>query len=993
MTKLILFFAFLVFQFTSIGTENTRLEMPAISMDEKHWVDSVFGSLTTDQKIGQLFMIRAHSDKGPEHIAEVERQIKQFYVGGLCFFQGTPLKQAELTNNYQAMSSVPLMIAIDAEWGLGMRHKEAAISFPKAITLGAIKDNKLIYDMGAEIAKQLLRIGTHVNFAPVVDVNVNPNNPVINDRSFGENKGNVTSKAYQYMMGMQDNGVMACAKHFPGHGDTDIDSHHDLPVVTHSKSRMDSVELFPFRLLFEQGMQSVMISHLQVPSIEPDEKIPASLSAATMTDLISKELGYNGLIFSDALEMKAVTKNYNAGDLEAVAFKAGCDILCLPNDISLSFQKIKDLISSEPEAAKKLDLTVKQILHAKYKLGLNKYVPAPLSNLIAEVNNNKAKALKSKLYEQALTLVKNKNNLIPITDLDQKRIGSLSIGATEKTPLQWRMDSYTKVQHFQSEAIISEAKSKELFNSLKDKYAVVVGIHNPSRNPALNFGIQESAVQLIQKLAGQTKVIVVSFANPYALKNFASSEWILQAYEDDAMMQDLAAQAIFGAIGISGTLPISVSKEIKYGDGITTKSLMRFGYSIPERVNINSLKLSTLDAITQQIVDEHAAPGGQLLVAKEGKIIYHKAFGYFDYNKRNPVSLSDIYDLASITKVAASTLSVMKMYEEGMVSLDAPMAEFLPDLKQSNKSSITLTEAMSHQSGLMSWIPFYKETLIKVKKRQYKPDPKYYSSKASGNFNVPVAHGMFLKNGYDQLIWSSILNSEMRTSKRYLYSDLGFYLVAHMIQHQTGQRIDNYLTKKFYGPLGLSATLYNPYKRLPITVIAPTEDDHYWRNTKIQGYVHDMGAAMMDGVSGHAGLFSNAYELGTIMQMLLNGGEFGGKKFLNKSTIDHFTTRQLGSTRRALGFDMKELDPAKPQPAGVLASPNTFGHTGFTGTATWVDPNHQLVFVFLCNRTYPSMSNNRLHKREFRSRLLDAVYLAMEDNNYTEPVYIENPEN
>lgn len=993
MTKLVLFFAFLVFQFQSIGTEYRRLEVPVITREEKHWVDSIFASLSIDQKIGQLFMIRAHSDRGPEHIAEVERQIKELQVGGLCFFQGTPLKQVELTNNYQAMSAIPLMVAIDAEWGLGMRHKDAAISFPKAITLGAIKDNKLIYEMGAEIARELKRIGTHVNFAPVVDVNVNPNNPVINDRSFGENKVNVTAKAYQYMMGMQDNGVMACAKHFPGHGDTDIDSHLDLPVVTHSKTRMDSVELFPFRLLFEQGMQSVMISHLQVPSIEPDVKIPASLSSATMTDLISKELGYDGLIFSDALEMKAVTKNYQAGELEAVAFNAGCDVLCLPNDIDLSFQKIRELVISNPGAGKKLDQTVRQILHAKYKLGLNKLVPSSISNLAAEVNNNKAKALKSKLYEQALTLVKNKNNLIPITELDQKRIGSLSIGAKEKTPLQWRMDSYTKVQHFQSDATITEAKSKELFNSLKDKYVVVVGVHNPSRNPGLNFGIQESALQFIQKLASQTKVIVVSFANPYGLKNFATADWLLQAYEDDAEMQDLAAQAIFGAIGINGTLPVTATNEYKSGDGIITKSLMRFGYSIPERVNINSAKLRSLDAISQQIINEHAAPGGQLLVAKDGKIIYHKAFGFFDYNKKNPVGLSDIYDLASITKVAASTLGVMKLYEEGKILLNAPMADYLPDLKQSNKSAITLTEAMSHQSGLQSWIPFYKETLVRVRRRQYKPDPKYYSSKASSKFNLPVANGLFLKNGYDQMIWSTILNSQMRSSKRYLYSDLGFYLIAEMIQKQSGLKIDAYLNKHFYSPLGLSATMYNPYKKLPITVIAPTEVDHYWRNTKVQGYVHDMGAAMMNGVSGHAGLFSNSYELGTLMQMLLNGGEYGGKKYLNKSTIDLFTTRQLGSTRRAMGFDMKELDPVKPQPAGSLSSPNTFGHTGFTGTATWVDPDHNLVFVFLCNRTYPSMSNNRLHKRDFRSRLLDAVYLAMEDKDFNKPTYVEQPEN
>ncbi|MEP7266954.1 MAG: serine hydrolase, partial [Saprospiraceae bacterium] len=598
--------------------------------------------------------------------------------------------------------------------------------------------------------------------------------------------------------------------------------------------------------------------------------------------------------------------------------------------------------------------------------------------------------LKTKLYEQAITLVKNKGGTLPLTELNQLKLGSLSLGAKSKTPFQWRMDSYSKVEHFQSEEEISEEKSKFLYNSLKDKYCVFVGLHNMSRNPATNFGLTLSEIQLIQKISTQTKVVIVSFGNPYALKNFPGADWLVQAYEDDDMMQDIAAQTLFGALGFNGKLPVTASNEYRYGDGIKTESLMRFGYSIPERVNINSTKLSSLDAITQQIVEEHAAPGGQLLVAREGKIIYHKAFGYLDYDKKNPVGLSDLYDLASVTKIASSTLAVMKLYEEGKISMDQPLANFLPDIKSSNKSTVTLTELMSHQSGLIAWIPFYKETLQKVKRNVYKPDPGLYSSKASASFNIPIANGMFLKSGYEQMIWNEILQSEMRSTKKYLYSDLGFYMIAHLINHLSGMPIDQYMTKNFYQPMGLTHTMYNPFQKMSINLIAPSEEDNYWRNRKVQGYVHDMGAAMLDGVSGHAGLFSNSLELGTLMQMLLNGGSYSGKKYLQESTIKYFASRQLGSTRRGLGFDMKELDPAKPQPAGFLASPNTFGHTGFTGTATWVDPDQKLVFVFLCNRTYPSMTNNKLHKREFRSRLLDAVYLAMEDQKFENPVYLED---
>ena len=979
MPKSLLLLSLLLVQFVSFAPPVQVPYTPTIPAAEAQWVDSVFTSLSVDEKIGQLFMIRAHSDKGPEHIAEVERQIKKYHVGGLCFFQGTPLKQAELSNNYQAMSKTPLMVAIDAEWGLGMRHKSAAISFPRQLTLGALKENKLIYDMGAEIADQLRRIGTQINFAPVVDININAANPVINDRSFGENRIAVTTKAYQYMQGMQDHGVMACAKHFPGHGDTDVDSHLDLPVIPYNRARLDSIELFPFRLLFDQGMQSVMVAHLQVPALETNKLLPTSLSSSTMTGLIKNEMAFDGLIFSDALEMKAVTKNYDPGALELVAFNAGCDVLCLPNDIDLSFAQILKAVNESSELKSKLDQTVRKILLAKYRMGLSQDPRVSLSNLDKDVNNPKAQALKSKLYEQAITLVKNKNKLIPLTELDQHKIASLSIGSKTKTPFQWRLDSYAKIYHQQSDTDISVTQSNNLLASFKNSDIVIVSLHGLNKNIKQNFGLSASALKFINQLSLTTKVILVSFGSPYALTNFGDSDWLIQSYEDDALMQDLTAQAIFGAIGINGRLPVSSGPNMPFGAGLNSESLMRFGYAIPERVRIDGQKLEALDALTSDIVSIHAAPGGQLLVAREGKIVYQKAFGYQDYEHKIPVNLTDMYDLASLTKVAASTLSVMRLYDEGKITLDQPMSDYLPDLKQSNKSSLNITEIMSHQAGLLGWIPFYKETLVKTGKRTYKLDPSIYATTESSKYSLPVEKGLYLKTGYDQQIWQQILDSQLRTNKNYLYSDLGFYLIAQMVKYQSGLSIDQFVSKFFYTPLGLTHTLYNPYKLYPLSSIAPTEKDTYWRKMTIQGYVHDMGAAMMNGVSGHAGLFSNALELGTIMQLFLNGGQYGGEKLIKSSTVKLFATRQLGSTRRGIGFDMKELDPAKPQPAGYLASPGTFGHTGFTGTCAWVDPEKQLVFVFLCNRTYPSMNNNRLHKDEYRSRLLDAVYLAMED--------------
>lgn len=984
MAKCLLFLAFFLVQFSHAGPTFRSIPIKPVPEAETRWVDSLYNTLTLDEKIGQLFMIRAHSDLGPEHIAKVEYQIQKYHIGGLCFFQGTPLKQADLTNNYQLISRIPLMVAIDAEWGLGMRHKDSAISFPHQLTLGAIQDNKMIYDMGAEIAKELKRIGTHIDFAPVVDININANNPVINDRSFGENRINVTSKSFQYMMGLQDHGIMASAKHFPGHGDTDVDSHLDLPVILHTRARLDSIELFPFRLLIDQGLQSIMVAHLQVPALESNPMIPASLSSNTMTSLIKNEWAFNGLLFSDALEMKGVTKNYRVGEVEALAFKAGCDVLCLPNNIDSSFIQIKIALDNDPSLTTKLDQTVKRILHAKYKMGLNHYQPVSLSNLYPEVNNPKAIALKTRLFEQSLTLLKNKNNLIPLTELDQRKIASVSIGSTTKTPFQWRLDSYAKVSHYQVDSDITDVKSRNLMASLKGKDIVIVGIHGLTRNIKQNFGLTPSAIQFIKQLSQSTRVILIAFGNPYILKNFEQNDWLLEAYEGDPIMQDLAAQAIFGAISITGKLPVTASPGFPAGTGIHAQSLMRFGFTIPERVNVNSIKLSALDQITNEIVDTHAAPGGQLLVARSGKVIYQKSFGYLDYEKKTPVTNDEIYDLASITKLAASTLSVMRLYDEGKINLDQPMAEFLPELKGTNKETMTLPEVMSHQAGLKGGITFYKSTLVKVKKHVYKLDPDLYATYPSSKYSLPITKNLYLKSGYEEKIWRTIFDSNLRPNKNYRYSDLGFFLIARMVEKQSGLRIDDFTHKYFYEPLGLDHTLYNPYKKFPISSIAPTEKDDYWRKQLIQGYVHDVGAAMLDGVSGHAGLFSNAFDLGVIMQLLLNGGQYGGEKLIKPGTIKLFARRQLGSTRRGIGFDMKELAPDKPQPTGYLASNNTFGHTGFTGTAAWVDPERELVFIFLCNRTFPDKDNNRLHKVEYREKLMDAIYLAMDDLNINE---------
>lgn len=952
---------------------------PTTQSPEDRWVDSMFNALTPDERLGQLFMIRAHSDKGPEHIAKVEELIKTYHVGSLCFFQGTPAKQVELINRYQALSpKVPLMVAMDAEWGLGMRMKATTISFPRQLTLGAIQNDQLIYDMGKEVARELLRVGTQVNFAPVADVNNNPNNPVINFRSFGEDRDNVARKSVMYMRGMQENGVMACAKHFPGHGDTDVDSHLDLPVITHPRARLDSIELYPFKVMFKEGIGSVMVAHLNVPALDDRPNRPTTLSQNTVTDLLKNDLQFQGLVFTDALEMKGVTKNFKAGQVEAEALLAGDDVLVLPEDIGVAIQTIKQYIKDGKFDQERVDRSVKRILRAKYRLKLTQFTPIPVENVDKDVNRPEAKALKQKLYENALTLVRNKENLLPFDNPAKLKLASLSIGATETTKFQNRLGDFAKVKHFQAASDIAPEDSKKLLQQLRSYKTVAVSLHNMNHSAGKDFGISQSARNLIRELGKTSKVVVVVFGNPYSLKFFDDNDWVLEAYEEDDLMQDAAAQALFGAIPVSGKLPVTASAKSKFSVGLATEKTYRLGYAIPENVGLSSDTLKVISWLAQEAIRTRATPSCVVLVAKEGRIVYERAFGHPTYTSTQPVRTSDVYDLASVTKIAATTLAIMKLYDDGQIDLHSTLGCYLPELVGSNKENLTLLEVMLHRSGLPSGIPFYKKTISRATRRvPAKPLEEFYHAQPDENFSIPVANKMYLRNDMTDSIWQSIIRAEMLPSKAYRYSDLGFYMLAQIVYRLSGRPLDQYVEEEFYEPLGLVTATFKPLEKLPLASIVPTEEDRYFRQQRIQGYVHDMGAAMLGGVSGHAGLFSNAHDLAVIMQMLLQNGYYGGKQFIRPETVALFTSRPDGVSRRGIGFDMCYNDPDRGRNFSRFASLDTFGHVGFTGVCTWADPQSQLVFVFLANRTYPSMGNQKLNKLGIRKRMQSVVYTAM----------------
>ena len=947
------------------------------------WVDDLYDQMSPEERIGQLIWVRAHSDKGPDHIAHVEKMIREYHVGGLTFFQGTPLEQARLTNQYQALAKrVPLLISMDAEWGLGMRLKQTTISYPRQMMLGAIQDNILLYDMGAEIARQMKRLGVHINFAPVADVNNNPANPVINYRSFGEDRYNVAVKSFYYMKGMQDNGVMACAKHFPGHGDTDTDSHHDLPVIAHDRARLDSIELFPFQVLIEQKIGSIMVAHLQVPAIDSTPNLPTTLSPLAIRKLMLEEMGFEGLVITDGLDMEGVKKYHRSGEVEAKALVAGNDILLIPPDVPAAVSRIKEYLAEGKLDPSHLEASVKKVLHAKYKLGLEHYTPVDPENLEADLNHPKGLAIKRKLIQHSLTLLRNERHLLPLDRIDTLEIASLSIGAAGITPFQKSLSRYADVEHYQSPKDMATDQQQRLLRSLGDKELVLVGLHGMNHKMDENYGLSASSIQFLEKLQEKTSVVWVVFGNPYSLVNCKNAKSLLEAYDEDPITQEMAAQGIFGSFGFRGLLPVTASKEYAFGDGDYSPALHRLGFGLPEEAGLHSENLALIDTILEDAIRKQAMPGCVALVAKNGKIVFEKAYGKHTYKEEQPTRPEDIFDLASVTKIAATTLAIMKLHDEGKIHIYDTLGKHLPEFLGTDKAGMTIEQVMTHRAGLEAWIPFYKETITPGKKPV--PMPEWYREKPDTAFRIPVAENLYIRYNYVDTMWQRILESPVSETKNYLYSDLGFFLMARLVERVSGYPLDAFMEREFYRPMGLQSTGFNPWNRFDKGLFPPTEEDDYFRRRRIQGYVHDMGAAMMGGVSGHAGLFSNAEDLAAIMQLLLQKGFYGGRRYLQPETVDLFIQRCGVCSRRGIGFDMMQAIPQLAINLSPKSSPSTFGHLGFTGIAAWADPEHQLIFILLSNRTYPSMENNKFINMDVRRKVQTLVYDALDFYNFEE---------
>jgi beta-N-acetylhexosaminidase len=939
--------------------------------EAKHWADSVLKTLSNEEKIAQLMVIRAHSNLGEKHVQEVTNLIKQYNVGGLCFFQGGPVRQATLTNQYQKLAKTPLMIAIDGEWGLGMRL-DSVINFPRQLMMGAVADASIIYDFGKAVGEQCKRIGIQVNYAPDIDINNNPDNPVINDRSFGEDKYKVSMFGVQYMKGMQDVGVMACAKHFPGHGDVSVDSHYDLPVINKSRAALDSLELFPFRELIKAGVGSMMIAHLYIPSIDSTANQATSLSKKNVTGILRNELGYEGLTFTDALEMKGVAKFYPSGEAAVQSLIAGNDMLCLPGDVPNAIQKIVQAIEVGKLTWADIDSKVYKVLLSKFHLGLNNVEEIKIENITADLNAS-TNVIRKKLSEQALTLLRlNNPKLLP--NHSKKKVAFVGIGINQMNTFAAEVK-----EAFNAKIFLMDYKDSTSLESLKKKLkrkykTIIVGVHAYSRRPANNYGMSKDAVELIKYLGEKDNAIIFDFGNPYAIRNFCDVKNLVACYEDDNLIHVAAANLLQGKQIAKGKLPVTICSDLKFGDGITANYY--FPYTQPEKVGLSSEKLAAIDTIALNAIEKGAAPGMVVLVAKDGKVAYEKAFGYTNFDKQEAVNKDMLYDLASVTKISATTVAIMKLYEEGKIDLEKTLGDYIDWTKGTDKAPLKVKDILLHQAGLYPFIPFYREVMDSV---TGKPLERFFSKQQTPNFKSRVAEDLYLKNDYRDTLYNRIAKSKLSTIGKYVYSDNDFIFLALIAEAVTGKPFDEYVREQFYEPLNMVTTTYKPRERFELNNIVPTETEKHFRMQQMRGDVHDEGAAMFGGVAGHAGLFSNAYDLAQLYQMLLNGGALNGKQYLQKETIEKFTSYQSNISRRGLGFDKPEKDNATRKEAypSKSASAQTFGHTGFTGICVWVDPRYKLIYIFLSNRVTPTRNNNKLGQLNVRPNIQEAIYSAI----------------
>lgn len=921
-------------------------------------VDSLMASMTLEEKVSQMVMVRAfghYYSTDSELFERLARLVSGRKIGGIIMAQGDVYAEAVLLNRLQALSRIPLLVASDFERGIAMRVRRGT-RFPDAMALGATRNAEYAYRMGKTVAAEARSIGIHQNYAPVADINDNPLNPVINTRSFGDDPMLVRTMVGAFIRGTIDGGCLATAKHFPGHGDTGTDSHLDLPVIDLSRARLDTVELAAFRAAVDAGVQSVMIGHLSVPALD-SLGVPATLSGPMVTGLLRKKIGFKGLIVTDGLEMRAMTRGYAPDSVAVLAVLAGVDILLVPPDPDMAVSAVVAAVRRGEISEERVNESVRRILAAKHQLGLDRRRTVDIDAIASKVGTRPNRHLAREIARGAVTLLRNKNGLLPLAPEGPLRITAVLAGDTEddrtdvnrpgspstNEPAGSYFAQLLRHRSGQSEIvrISPESDARELNDAVtrirRSDVAILclfVRVRTASGKIDLPDYLRSFAARASDT---NTPLVVMAFGNPYIAGTVPDAESVVCLYGDDEPVSEAAVEALFGEIPVHGRLPVSIPGKYPFGSGMDLPQT-QLRRDDPAVAGFDPEDLERVEGVVTKAIADSAFPGAQLAIVKDGLLVYDRAFGHLTYDPASPpVEEGTMYDLASVTKVIATTSAVMKLVDAGKIGLDDPVARYIPGFGSGEKAAMTIRELLLHRGGF----PPFRRLWLEC------PD--------SASVLDTIAATRLVASPGDSTI----------------YSDLGFITLGKIVERVSGMRLDEFVKKEFFVPLHMKNTMYVPPESLRARC-APTELDTAWRKSVVQGTVHDENAAFIGGVSGNAGLFSTAGDLAVYMQMLFNKGLYAGKRYISEKTVSEFIEKRVPSQERWLGWDMRSEHGSS---AGSFFSPASFGHTGFTGTCIWADPSRNLAVIFLTNRVYPTRANLKIAR--VRPAVNDAVMRAL----------------
>ena len=922
--------------------------MTSIDKNSNSATDLSWTNLTLDEKIGQMIMVRMSGkfhNSSDYSIKDVKYLIDNFNVGGLIMFYGNVHGAAHNISLFQSLSKTPLLIASDYERGLGQWMSDGGTLFPSNMAVSASGKPLNAYQQGTVIANEAKSLGVHLVLAPVLDINDNPKNPIINLRSYGDNPIVVSNYGLEFINGIQDNGLLACAKHFPGHGNTDKDSHSSLPIINIDKKSINQNELIPFKNAIDSKVSSVMVGHLVVPSLD-ESNLPATHSYKITTDLLKKDLGFEGLVITDGLEMGALSTNISNEESILRSIEAGADILLLPIDVVNAIRSIKSAIESGRIKEERIDQSVEKIWNMKTEVGLFSEIGYPDLESISNVVDIKShKKIADRIAQESITLVKDEKNSVPIKPEKINKLSHiiLSMDDEAKDYLSILSKDIKRTVRNTSEYFINytldDILIDNLINKISNSDVVVVSNLVRIRMDKGVSTIDKTHLEFIQKLSQKSNVpiIAIGFGSPY-LNSYDYIDAYLLTYGYGNISVKAAANALFGREDIVGTLPVNLNEE--YVRGIGLKRLKRVSeFKKKEKSNYN---LESAISVINKAIDDKIFPGAQIFISKGEDVLLHSGFGKYSYDlDAKLVDTSSIYDIASISKVITTVPVVMKLVERRRISINNFVKEYYPSFTGRNKDKVKLSHLLTHSSGISGYV-------------------RYFDMPSIAN---------------EQDILNDIINRDLKfePGSKFEYSDLGFILLKNIIEKTNRSNFESLVSRWVLNPLKMRNTYYNPSSS-QIENIVPTENDKNFRKRLLKGEVHDENTYIMNGVSSHAGLFSNAWDMAIFAKLFLNKGVWLGKRHLGYSTVKKFLKKQnkpYGSDM-ALGWDTPSLSNSS---AGDYFSNGSFGHLGFTGTSLWIDPQEEIIIVMLTNRVYPSRKDRGIKKvrRDFHNEVMKEI--------------------